>query len=67
MTSMRRSKVVRRGVKASVMKAVCKCINVSDISARDSCSEARRKGAYDKVVRRCQDVGNVWLLDAARG
>ena len=37
-----------RGVKVLVIKAVCKCIDVSDINARVSCSEAQCEGAYDK-------------------
>ena len=45
--SMRRLVVVKRGVNVSVIKAVCKCIGVSDINARVSCSEARCEGAYD--------------------
>ena len=47
MTSMRRLVVVKRGVKVHVIKAVCKCIDVSDISARVSFSEAQCEGAYD--------------------
>ena len=47
MTSMRRQVVVR-GVKVLVIKAVCQCIDVSDINARVSCSEAQCEGAYDK-------------------
>ena len=35
-------------VKVSVIKAVCKCIDVSDINPRVSCSEAQCEGAYDK-------------------
>ena len=48
MTSMRRLVVVKRGVKVLVIKAVCKCIDVSDINARVRCSEAQCEGAYDK-------------------
>ena len=32
----------------SVIKSVCKCIDVSDINARVSCSEAQCEGAYDE-------------------
>ena len=39
---------MKRGVKAVVIKAVCKCIDVSDSNARVSCSEAQCEGAYDK-------------------
>ena len=49
MTSMRWSVEVKRGVKVLVIKAVCKCIGVSDISARVSCIEALCEGAYDKA------------------
>ena len=30
------------------IKTVCKCIDVSDINARVSFSEAQREGAHDK-------------------
>ena len=46
--SMRRLVVVKRGVNVSVIKAVCKCIDVSGINTRVSCSEAQCEGAYDK-------------------
>ena len=46
--SMRMLVVVRRLVKVLVIKAVCKCIDVIDINARVSCSEAQCEGAYDK-------------------
>ena len=39
---------MKRGVKVLVNKAVCKCIDLSDINARVSCSEAQREGAYGK-------------------
>ena len=39
---------MKRGVKALVIKAVCKCIDVSEINARLSCSGAQCEGAYDK-------------------
>ena len=58
---------MKRGVKAHVIKAVCKCIDVCDISARESCSEAQREGAYDKAVRRRHDVSNLRVHDAAWG
>ena len=45
--SMRRY-VVKRGVKVLVIKAVCKCIDVSEINARENCSQALCEGAYDK-------------------
>ena len=48
MTSMRRLVLVKRGVNVSVIKAVRKCIDVSDINARVRCSEAQCKCAYDK-------------------
>ena len=48
MMSMRRQIEVKRSVKVPVIKAVCKCIDVSDINARVSCSEAQREGSYDK-------------------
>ena len=35
-------------MKVLVIQAVCKCIDVSDIIARVSCSEAQCEGAYDK-------------------
>ena len=37
-----------QGVKVVVTKAVCKCIDVSDINARVRCSEEQCEGAYDK-------------------
>ena len=46
--SMRGLVVVKRGVNASVIEAVCKCVDVSDINARVSFSKAQCKGAYDK-------------------
>ena len=46
--SMRGLVVVKRGVNVSVIRAVCKCIDVSDINARVNCSLAQCKGAYDK-------------------
>ena len=58
---------MKRGVKVLVIKAVCKCIGVSEKSARVSCSEAQCEGAYDKAVRRCSKVSNVRVLDSARG
>ena len=39
---------MKRGVSVSVIKAVCKCISVSDINARVRCCEAQYEGAYDK-------------------
>ena len=39
---------MKRSVRVSVIKAVCKCIDVSDISAKVSCSKAQYEGAYDK-------------------
>ena len=36
------------GVNVTVIKAVCQCVDVSDISARVSCSEAQCEGVYDK-------------------
>ena len=39
---------MKRGGKVLVIKAMCKCIDVSDINARVSCSEAQCEGAYDK-------------------
>ena len=54
---------MKRSVKASVIKAVCKCIDVSDINAKVSCSEAQCEGPYDKAVRRCPNVCNVRVLD----
>ena len=38
---------MKQGVKVLVIKAACKCIDVSDISARVSCSDAQCEGAYD--------------------
>ena len=58
---------MKRGVKVHVIKAVCKCTDVSDISASVSCSEAQCEGAYDKAVRRCHDVSIVRVPDAAFG
>ena len=58
---------MKRSVKELVIKAVCKCIDVSDISARVSCSEAQREGAFDKAVRRCHNVSNARVIDAAWG
>ena len=58
---------MKRSVKVLVIKAVCKCIDVSDISARVSCSEAQSEGVYDNAVRRGHDVSNVRVLDAAWG
>ena len=39
---------MKRSAKVLVIKAVCKCIDVSDLSANVSCSEAQCEGAYDK-------------------
>ena len=39
---------MKRSVKVLVIEAVCKFIDVSDISARVICSEAQCQGAYDK-------------------
>ena len=39
---------MKRGVKVLVIKSVCKCIDVSDISARVRFSEAQCEGACDK-------------------
>ena len=39
---------MKRSVKVLVIKAVCMCIDVSDLSAKVSCSEAQCEGAYDK-------------------
>ena len=39
---------MKRGGKVLGVKAVCKCIGVSDINARVRCSEAQCEGAYDK-------------------
>ena len=39
---------MKRGVQVLVIKAVCKCIVVSQLSAKVSCSEAQCEGAYDK-------------------
>ena len=46
--SMRRLVVVKRSVKVLVIKAVCKCIDVSDINVKESCGDAQCVGAYDK-------------------
>ena len=48
MKSLRRLEVVKRGVKVLVIKAVCERIDVSEFSARVSCSETQCEGAYDK-------------------
>ena len=40
-----------------MIKAVCKCIDVSDLNAKVSCTEAQCEGAYDKgsaQVPRCE-------------
>ena len=58
---------MKRCVKVLVIKAVRKCIDVSDFSAKVICSEAQCEGAYDKAVRRCPDVSNMRVLGAARG
>ena len=39
---------MKRGVKVLVIKAVCKCIDVSDINARVRFIEAQLEGACDK-------------------
>ena len=39
---------MKRGVKVLVKRAACKCIDVSDLSAMVSCTEAQCGGAYDK-------------------
>ena len=38
---------MKRGVKVLVIKAECRFIDVSDINAAVSCSEAQCEGAYD--------------------
>ena len=45
--SMRRHEV-KRSVMVLVIKAMCKCVDVSDLNANVSCSEAQCEGAYDK-------------------
>ena len=35
-------------MKVIVIKAVCKCIDVSDLNAEVGCSEAQCEGTYDK-------------------
>ena len=37
-----------RGVKVLVIKAVCMCVDVSELSAKVCCSEAQCGGTYDK-------------------
>ena len=39
---------MKRIVKVLVIKAVCKCIGVGDLTAKVSCSEAQCEGAYEK-------------------
>ena len=39
---------MRRGLKVLVIKAVCKCIDLSDLSAKVCCSEAQCEGDYEK-------------------
>ena len=53
-------------MKVSVIKAACKCIGVSEISAKVA---ARRsvKVLMIKAVRKCPDVSNVGAFGAARG
>ena len=59
--------MVKRGVKVLVIKAECKCIDVSDIHARVRCSEASVNVLMIMAVRRRHDVSNVRVLDAAWG
>ena len=40
--------MVKRSVKVSVVLAVSKCINLSDLSASVSCGETQCEGPYDK-------------------
>ena len=40
--------MVKQSVKVLVDKAVCKCIDVSDLSAKVSYIEAQCEGAYDE-------------------
>ena len=51
----------------SVAEAVCKCIDMTDLSAKVSCSEAQYEGSYDKAVRRCPHVSNVRVHGASWG
>ena len=39
---------MKRSVKVLVIKAVCKCIDVSDLNAILSCSDLKGEVAYDK-------------------
>ena len=39
---------MKRSLEVSVIKAVCKCIDVSEISAKVSSSVAQFEGAFDK-------------------
>ena len=39
---------MKRSVSVLVIKAVRKCIDLSDLNAKVSCSEAQCEGAYDK-------------------
>ena len=40
--------MVKHSVMVLVIKAVCMCIDVSELNARVSCSEAQREGVNDK-------------------
>jgi hypothetical protein len=65
-----RRKVVKRSVKVLVIKAVCKGIDVIELSARVRHIEAQCEGAYDKggtQVCTRHNVSNVRVLDAAWG
>ena len=58
---------MKLSVKASAIKAVFKCVDVSELSAKVSCSETQCEGAYDKAVRRGPVVSNVKVLDLVWG
>ena len=56
---------MKRSVKVLVIKAMCKCTDVTDLNAKVA---ARRsvKVLMIKAVRRCPDVCNVRVLGAVR-
>ena len=39
---------MKRGVMVHVIKAACKCVDVSELSVKVSCREAQCEGTYDK-------------------
>ena len=58
---------MKRSVKVYVIMAVCKCIDVSELSAKVIAARRSVKVLMIKAVRRWPDVSKKRVLDAVRG